>query len=301
MKKNIKLSDIVTDAGTQVRAAINETTVDEYAEAYKDGTQFPELQVFADGNKYLLADGFHRYMAAQRAGLKDHPCFIRPGTRSDCLKFALGCNINHGLRRTNADKRHSVELALKEFPKASIAAIADMCRVSNELVSALRNQPADFGGLNQPKTIIGLDGRNRQVPVVQPNKAKTPPPIVKPVVYRDQTGHPIPASIVPLWKQAEEWQGVLSGVSTIRGILRKAQEDKDPTAAEINFSSVLAHLDQAYTDIKTAKPFAVCPTCAGKVPEKCTLCLGRGFLSEHRWNTCVSREVKEVRAKTRKA
>ena len=37
MTKKIKLSEIVTDAGTQVRAGLNETTVADYAEALAEG------------------------------------------------------------------------------------------------------------------------------------------------------------------------------------------------------------------------------------------------------------------------
>ncbi len=51
--------------------------------------------------------------------------------------------------------------------------------------------------------------------------------------------------------------------------------------AEVNFSSALSQLEQLWTDIKTAKPFAVCPTCQGQVPDKCTLCRGRGLISEY--------------------
>jgi hypothetical protein len=69
--------------------------------------------------------------------------------------------------------------------------------------------------------------------------------------------------------------------------------------AEVNYSSALSQLDQAWTDIKTAKPFAVCPTCQGQLPDKCTICRGRGLISEHRWNTCVTREDKEFRLRAK--
>ncbi len=71
--------------------------------------------------------------------------------------------------------------------------------------------------------------------------------------------------------------------------------------AEVDFSSVLSQLDQAWTDVKTAKPFAVCPICQGQVPDKCTLCRGRGVISEQGWNTCVAREDKEFRVKAKEA
>ena len=89
-------------------------------------------------------------------------------------------------------------------------------------------------------------------------------------------------------------------LSRVKGALRKAQENKDPLFTEVNFSSALSQLDQARADVKTAKPFAVCPTCQGQIPDKCTLCRGRGLISEHRWDACVTREDKEFRFKARK-
>ena len=119
-----------------------------------------------------------------------------------------------------------------------------------------------------------------------------PPP---PSQVLDGTGWPIPTQLIPLWHRADEVQEMLTTLSRVKGALRTAQENKDKLFAEVNYSSALSHLDQVWTDVQTAKPFAVCPTCQGQVPDKCTLCKGRGFISQHRWNTCVTREDKEFR------
>jgi hypothetical protein len=119
-----------------------------------------------------------------------------------------------------------------------------------------------------------------------------PPP---PSQVLDATGWPIPTQLIPLWQRANEVQELLTILSRVKGTLRAAQENRDKLFAEVNFSSALSQLDQAWTDIKTAKPFAVCPACQGQVPEHCTLCCGRGLISEFRWNTCVPREDKEFR------
>ncbi len=92
----------------------------------------------------------------------------------------------------------------------------------------------------------------------------------------DATGWPIPTQLIPLWQRADEVQEMLTSLSRVKGGLRAAQENRDELFAEVNFSSALSQLDQAWTDIKTAKPFAVCPTCQGQIPDKCTLCRGRG-------------------------
>jgi hypothetical protein len=140
----------------------------------------------------------------------------------------------------------------------------------------------------------GKDGTPGKMPATMP-----PPP---PSQVLDATGWPIPTQLIPLWQRADEVQEMLTAISRVKGGLRAAQENRDKLYAEVNFSSALSQLDQAWTDIKTAKPFAVCPTCQGQLPDKCTLCRGRGLISEHRWNTCVTREDKEFRfrAKARK-
>jgi len=327
MIKKLKLSEIVTDAGTQVRAGLNEGTVEDYAEALADGAKFPPVIVFHDGIGYIAADGFHRIRAAMRKAATQIECDVRTGGKRDALKFALGCNAHHGLRRTNADKRHAVGLALKEFPNLSDRALAEMCLVGHPLVAEVRASTGSSSSCPPPPTRIGLDGRERKLsppPMVRrtangtngtggthepPGRmpgstagkmpaATLPPP---PSRVLDATGWPIPTQLIPLWQRAAEVQEMLTILSRVKGALRAAQENRDKLFAEVNFSSALSQLDQAWTDVKTAKPFAVCPNCQGQLPDQCTLCRGRGLISEHRWNTCVTREDKEfrVRAKAR--
>ena len=136
--------------------------------------------------------------------------------------------------------------------------------------------------------------KGKQAPPGRMPAVTLPPP---PSQILDGTGWPIPTQLIPLWQRADEVQEMLTTLSRVKGALRTAQENKDKLFAEVNFSSALSQLDQAWTDIKTAKPFAVCPSCQGQLPDKCTLCKGRGLISEHRWNTCVTREDKEFRVR----
>ncbi len=325
MIKRLKVTEIVTDAGTQVRAGLNEGTVADYAEALADGAKFPPVIVFHDGSRFIAADGFHRIQAAIQTGAALIECEIRQGGKTEALKFALGCNAHHGLRRTNADKRHAVGLALAEWPRLSSAEIGRICAVSHPFVEGLREeiQPVTVTGCSR----IGRDGRERKLPPppmqrrgamgaqatphpasgrLLPSAEKgigaerepvTPPP--PPGRAVDGTGWPIPTQLIPLWQRAAEVQELLTILSRVKGALRTAQENRDTLFAEVNFSSALSQLDQAWTDVKTAKPFAVCPTCQGQVPDHCTLCRGRGLISEYRWNTCVTREDKEFRQRAK--
>ena len=148
-----------------------------------------------------------------------------------------------------------------------------------------------------PPPPVRPSGAQRSPSRTGDSRPTLPPP---PSQVLDGTGWPIPTQLIPLWQRADEVQEMLTTLSRVKGALRAAQENKDMLFAEVNFSSALSQLDQAWYDIKTARPFAVCPTCQGQVPDQCTLCKGRGLLSEHRWNTCVTREDKEFRQKARK-
>ncbi len=63
----LDLDTICPDASTQARVALNQATIEEYAEAMADGATFPPIVVFGDRETYWMGDGFHRYHAARRS------------------------------------------------------------------------------------------------------------------------------------------------------------------------------------------------------------------------------------------
>ena len=136
----LELVSISKDGGTQPRAAIDPDTVGEYAEAMKAGAKFPPIVVFHDGQEYWLADGFHRVQAATRAMLIEISADVRQGTRRDAVLYSVGANSEHGMRRTNADKRRAVMTLLNDekWGKWSDREIARQCRVGNKFVSDIR-------------------------------------------------------------------------------------------------------------------------------------------------------------------
>ena len=158
----LKLDSIRLDAGTQTRAHIDDGTVTEYAEAMIRGDRFPPVVLFQRNGDLILGDGFHRVRAARKAKFKHIFAEIRQGTRRDAIRFALGANHKHGLRRTNADKRHGVEIALAEFASLSDGLLAEMCGVSQPLVTNIRHQLITVMS-SQPR--LGKDGKLRALPV----------------------------------------------------------------------------------------------------------------------------------------
>ncbi len=168
----LAINEIITDAGTQVRAEINETTVEEYAEHLATGGTFPPITVFRTEESTYLADGFHRLRAHERAGHTDIDAEIRPGTREDALWYALGANGGHGLRLTWPDKKHAIELALKAWPDRSQMRIAKQIGCSQQYVGKVRAQVTTSCDLAE--RTVGEDGKSyraaRETPKAEPRE-----------------------------------------------------------------------------------------------------------------------------------
>lgn len=138
----LNLDKIRIDGGTQPRCEIDSDLVGEYAEAMREDVEFPPVVVFHDGVHHWLADGFHRYHAARRAGLTALPADVRSGELRDAILFSVGANAAHGKRRTNADKRRAVMTLLEdeEWAKWSDREVARRAAVSHAFVGKFRGE-----------------------------------------------------------------------------------------------------------------------------------------------------------------
>jgi hypothetical protein len=178
--------------------------------------------------------------------------------------------------------------AVQSLPE-KVGTMVPTLRAGRELA---RVEPEQRAGVVQAIVDEGKPVTSKEI------KRHLPPP---PGQVLDGTGWPVPTQLIPLWQRGNEVQEVLTNLSRLKGLVRSVEEKRDMLYAEMHFSSAMAQLEQLWADFKTAKPFAVCPTCQGQVPDQCTLCRGRGLISEFRWNTCVTREDKEFRSKAKKS
>ena len=318
MIKKLYIDNITTD-GMQVRLQTNPETVDQYAADLESGAKLPAVTVVTDGKFNWLADGLHRILAFQKCGKKQIDCEIKKGTRADAIKLALGCNVDHGLRRSNADKRHAVEIASREFPNMSDRAIADVCKVSNTFVGEIRPaiaeeleaaklaaeeaakaaepKPEVESGVNadtskptsKPKPApkpapkrVGKDGKKYSAP--------KPKPAAKPAAKKketDETGLEIPSALLKTWQYGEESEEIIREMQAMRRTIAKCEEKKHPIFAHVDFTDILSRLDMATEAMKMAIPHAVCPKCGGKdadLTKECKTCLGSGFLPKIKWD-----------------
>lgn len=140
----------------QTRAAVVQEHADDLAAALSDGAVLPPIEVVAMGSEsppdgldigeLVIIDGFHRYAAHVAFGSKLVPVsVVATGTIDDAARLALKANAEpRGLRRSSADKRHAVSMAMRH-PHAdrwSNAEIASLCAVGTDLVRRMRETPS---------------------------------------------------------------------------------------------------------------------------------------------------------------
>ena len=170
----LSLSQIRCDGGTQSRAAIHQTTVDEYAEDYKNGANFPPITVFYDGEIFWLADGFHREKAALKAGLTEIAAIVKQGTRRDAVLYSVGANAKHGLRRTNADKRRAVMTLLEdeEWSHWSVSEISRQAKVSRPFVYKIMEENSHLSTFTSERTYTTKHGTVAKMNTANIGKSK---------------------------------------------------------------------------------------------------------------------------------
>ena len=159
--KSLKLESLRLDGDTQPRVEIDLDLVAEYAELYAAEVAMPALIVFFDGVDHWLAEGFHRWHAARKAGLEKISCDVRKGTLEEARWFSCSVNQTHGLRRSNADKAKAVQAALRhpKGAKMSDHKIAEYVGVHVNTVAKYRGELRADGTTTNCGSRTGRDGR----------------------------------------------------------------------------------------------------------------------------------------------
>ena len=161
--RDILLGQIEAGGSTQMRVAgIDAAVVADYADAMDTGAAFPPIIVFFDGAAYWPGDGFHRIEAARRIDRKSITADVRDGAQRDALLLAASANANHGLRRTQADKRRSIETLLcdPEWARWSNRRIGKECAVDHKTVAKVRAELT--GEIPSDRTVTYRDRHGNQ-------------------------------------------------------------------------------------------------------------------------------------------
>ncbi len=186
--KILPCDKIEATAATQIRVKLHKDVIDAYCEDIKTGADMPAVDVFCEDNseRYVMADGFHRHRATINAGNDEILCNVHPGTLHDALVYALNCNSTHGLRRNNADKRHAVEMALKdpEIGQRTRQEIADICGVTKRTVQKIANTK----DIEDPENGHTVKGKSKKAEAEDFRDTGKPPPTQQEVDLEELRG-----------------------------------------------------------------------------------------------------------------
>lgn len=185
--KLLKLDDITVLPELQSREnGLNEEVVTEYVERFEplrglgpipgganeipyaqaknryDATGMPRLEtVTPDHSTYWLASGFHRFEALERIGCETEiPVEVYEGSMNDAKYISMTANRNHGLRRSNADKRRAVRMALEHewTYQMSNRGIAELVGVGESLVRSVRQELIEEDERLERESTIQMNG-----------------------------------------------------------------------------------------------------------------------------------------------
>jgi hypothetical protein len=307
--KMVLLAHIRAELDSQARVQIRPATVHEYALAMKEqagdgGLRFPAVVLFGFGPGYHVGDGFHRIQAAREAEQSEILAEVRPGGQREALLWSITSNADHGLPRTNADKRKAVTLLLAdaEWSQWSDHEIARRAQVSQGLVTKLRHSASDHGDQITARKVC----RGGTVYMMEPKATPTgkgddPPaaPAAEPA-STDALGLPLRPALTAVFAGRAEFDAVLA----VREQLASAIDQLARTPAGAALGQQLlrrlengqlvyraAELEGLRQKLSSAVPHAGrCPLCHARRSDysspSCRLCAGRGWLTRAAFDTC---------------
>jgi hypothetical protein len=309
----IPLDRIVTDNESQARVKIHTSVVRQYADAMTEqlaegGLRFPPVVLFSDERDYWLDDGFHRVLAARKAGLTEILAEIRSSSRRDALLHSITSNTTHGLPRSNADKRRAVGLLLAdaEWNRWSDREISRRCQVDHKVVSRLR---AIVSGA-EPQMRAREVQRGDQVyamsmpvngsPADDPPKESLPP--------TDSLGLAVPEPRVPVFgakAEFEEAERLFERLATIVNHIAQSPAGEAYRSELVRVFSdgaptfICSALRIARNKLLAIEPYcAYCPNCCDPHPRivnaPCKTCAGRGWTTRSAFEACPEDARKRV-------
>ena len=313
-KQRVRIADL--DLSLQARAEMDAAAIEEYAEAMRNGAQFPPISVRDIGTEAqphkIVTDGMHRVKAAMLNGEEEITAQLLPGTMQSAYLDALKANATHGLRRTNADKRHALEMAWAhrgeiwqraDGADPSAEVLARACGLSLRMVKEflsgiqpVQNAPVERLVPCMPRRVFGADGKVRAVPPKMPTRHARATAGFNAnanaqghVVPVDRYGTEIPNAIGAVFtaEAEKELREMLRKISEVR-VAVKHGRDCSPVYSAMRQEVEIA-LDNAYRFMSAAEPHCVCRICQG---QGCKACHGRGWQTEEEYN----RNPKEFKA-----
>ena len=281
----IALSKIRLDGGTQIRIGINE---DHVADLVESTNPFPPIVIFHDGTDHWLADGFHRVMAATRLGWPEIDADVKTGTLSDAIDFACAANSQHGLKRSNEDKRNAVQTMLLRRPDWSDRKIAEHCGVSHTFVAKIRT-PAESKAPKASGNVATPAAEKPEKPAKQlasdASPASAPAPAASsgpPKITYDKAGRPVVDSkLAKVMADAAWFDETVKKLQEIRRDI--VEMGGGELGWQLRVNTIETDLRNAIEAVKWARPHTTCPY-SGCKSRGCKACGGHRWVTESVWD-----------------
>lgn len=303
--RTLKLKNVNVDPAIQPRAAgLDEGHVADLEAAYRAGAAVPPPRVVKTASGAMwLSRGFHRIAAALRAGLAELEFEVVAGDRKDAIIDAACSNTDHGLKRTNADKRRAVEILLTECPEWSDRKLADSAGVGDDLVRAVRKATVQVpfsGTCDAPAKRVGKDGKAYTVKPKSPLKAPEPeaedPAIVAeaglsadpvevvapadddanpedtPIFEPEPPATPPPAEADPAADSLAAVETLCRDMDAVAGRMKGLKADRYCYA--IHVDSAVAQVEAARKTLWQGRAAFPCPYCEASGEPGCRACGG---------------------------
>lgn len=153
VKTIVFIDKIITAPAESVRARRDPDAVERYAEVYKKKNgELPPVDVFQGKSKCYLGEGGHRVLAKLSIGHASISAFVYKFATDEAAeeaayKHAAAANHEHGLPRSDDDKRATVKsmIVRPEYASISDTALGELCNVGHVLIRLVREQLSASG------------------------------------------------------------------------------------------------------------------------------------------------------------
>jgi len=261
--QSVPLRLIQLDKRFQARAQHSFDAVADYAEEWSAGgaDALPPVRLVVIDNApaAVVVDGWHRVMAAERAGFTSIRAEVLLGDTALAFREAAAANTKHGVRRTNADKRMSVGLMLQAKPTATAIEVAAHCGVTRQFVyDCMEKSRAAQSALADAQYTRDLE------------------------VARGSADDTAVDKLANTARQTRDIERVIAcvvGAQAQLDALFEAdsnRDDKNRSSVYVNKQAVEMDLRNAITSLRAAKPYSTCTVCGGV---GCRACRNTGWLS----------------------
>lgn len=125
----LALTSVIVDPEIQSRIETDMEHCRFLANELEISGELKPILVFFDGNKYWLANGFHRHYVYTKAGRDQIRAIVVPGTRDNAVVESARKNDDASKGKTLEDKKKSVMMLLRfeEWRKKSATVIGNHC------------------------------------------------------------------------------------------------------------------------------------------------------------------------------